>query len=244
MRALLFQRNGVVLDGTYLPGTYRYASGVRLVSAELTGCRRAPTAGTLRLELEVGGTLTGIAFEVSARNGETRQSRALGVLVAAGQAVRWRAAFTGEPAEAAAGVAITVAVGPVVGTVTPTLGVDWTDGSARVRLYAYRDGWYQAVGTGRATVTTTGSEVWLDGVRVMRAGPDWVEAAAWREGGLGCGGSRVEFWIGEERVGVVTAAGMRVRRLVEGAVEGDGFGFGGVAGLGVGGMVASAFLES
>ena len=131
MKSLIFQRQGVLLDGTYLPGVARYASSVRLLSAELTAIRRPPTAGVLRLELQVGGQLTGLAFTVSPANGEARQTLTLGYTVPAQAILRWRASFTGQAAEAASDVSITVSVGRVVPTQAVIAQVTWTDGSAR-----------------------------------------------------------------------------------------------------------------
>src|SRR6266498_5148744 len=64
MSPILFESNGVLPDGKYLPGQHRWSYPVRLTSALLT-CQ-PPTTGILTLSLEVGGALTGVDFTVSA----------------------------------------------------------------------------------------------------------------------------------------------------------------------------------
>lgn len=90
----------------YVPGRYRWGQAMRLTGAVLT-CT-GPTAGTLTLQLEVGGALAGPEFTVTAGLGEVQRALALGVPVPAGSLVRWRVQFDGAVEEAAAGVAITL----------------------------------------------------------------------------------------------------------------------------------------
>ncbi|HXP62042.1 MAG TPA: hypothetical protein VN829_16215 [Dongiaceae bacterium] len=246
MATLIYQRGGVVLDGSYLPGVHRFSRAKRLLSAQLT-CQ-PPTAGVLRLELEVAGMLMGWAFTVGAGQGEVRQSLALGVPVDAGAKIRWRASFDGSTEQAATDVAVTVASGSAVTTPAVTGQVVWTDGSATVPLYAFLNGGYVALTSGRATVMPDGETIWLDGALALNATGGALLARSWREGGLAARGSRLEFWLASERVGVLNSEGMWVRRLTEGTPGGEGFTFssGGTvaAMLDATGLTATALTEN
>ncbi|HVM48386.1 MAG TPA: hypothetical protein VMU04_10180 [Candidatus Acidoferrum sp.] len=242
MKALVFQRDGVQVGG-YLAGLGRYASAVRLLTAELTCTRNAPVGGVLRLELEVNGALTGLAFNVPPSGGELRQSLPLGLAVAAGAVIRWKATFTGQTAEAATNVSITVSA---AGTVLPppTLAqVIWTDGSARLPVANYSNGAYQSLtDNSLAAVAVDGSTIWLGGLVVLTATGDGLQAAAFREG-LPAQGPRLEFWLGTQRVGVLSAAGMQAQALSEGTPSGAGFAFGTVASLDATGLTATQLIE-
>jgi len=247
MTEVVFQRSGLVLDGTYLSGVHRFGGAKRLVSAELT-CQ-PPDAGVLRLELEAGGVLTGLAFTVGPSSTEVRQSLVLGWPVGAGATIRWRASFSGTSDQAATAVSVTVAVGAPVVTPPVTGQVVWTDGAARVPLYSFTAaGGYVALGpVWRGAMAPDGSSIWLEGALVLSAADGGLQAAAWAEGGLAANGSRLEFWLGSQRVGVLTANGMQVRELAEGTPMGEGFTFssGGVltAALGTAGLTAAALIE-
>jgi hypothetical protein len=249
MASLLFQRSGVVLDGSYLPGLHRFTRPKRLLSAELS-CQ-PPSAGTLRLELEIAGVLTGLAFAVPASSCEVRQSMALGVEVEANQSVRWLASFDGTPAQAATEVAITVGVGQAFTWPVVRGQVVWTDGSATVPLYVCSNGAYvplTAQRFTRASMTSDGSMVWLDGTLVLSVAGGELLSRGWREGALGATGSRLEFWLGRQRVAVLNAQAMHVRQLREGPPSGGGYTFasGGIlaAVLDTTGLTATGLVET
>lgn len=223
MASLIFQRGGVVLDGTYVPGAHRFSWARRLVSAQLT-CL-APVAGVLRLELEVAGALTGLAFTVGTGQGEVRQSLALGVPVAAGASIRWRASFDGLIEQAATDVSVTVTVGSPVVAPAVTGRVVWTDGAATVPLYAFVNGTYVPLASGRTAMAPDGATVLLDGTLILSVAGGGLLARSWHEGSLAVRGWRLEFHLGSERVGILNGEGMRTRRLTEGTPSGKGFTF-------------------
>ena len=130
---IVFQSSGVLGDGKYLAGQYAWPVAQRLGRAVLECV--PPSAGVLTLELEVDGVGTGISFTVPALQEwarvprRWRQGQMIGLQVAAGAVVRWRASFDGATEEAASQMSVSVAVGPwgMAGAFGPVaaLGVEY-----------------------------------------------------------------------------------------------------------------------
>jgi hypothetical protein len=106
----LFQLQGVLLAGAYVIGEYVLPVDSILGRAILV-CQQ-PLSGTLRVGLEIGGTLTGDELVVPGSqyaNGTFEVRLDLNRAVPANAVVRWRAtSFDGPPEEAASDVGITI----------------------------------------------------------------------------------------------------------------------------------------
>ena len=175
MQPVLYQLNGELLDGRYLPGQYAWPVPMTLASAEVL--LPAPLAtGTLQLALEVGGLLTGDVL-VMAAGTSPLVSLALAVAVPAQTPVRWRASFSGSPAQCPTGVQLLLTAAPTPALVKPPLRVNWVYGKERLPLYAYDPTTYQftdisnGLAVGRCTLDQSlGFRLALQGVSQLQIG--------------------------------------------------------------------------
>lgn len=108
---ILFEHNGIIGAGEYLPGHYAWSQDMRLTVARLR-CDAPPESGVLTMALEVGGVLTGEIFNITA-GGKVAVSMPLSRVVPANATVRWLVTgFTGPMADAAMEIGITLEAGP------------------------------------------------------------------------------------------------------------------------------------
>lgn len=133
MSPVLYQKNGVLIDGEYLPGHYWWTSDVVITGILVQGTM--PTAGTFHLQLEINGVLTDYALPVQAGTGAFKLTDSLVAAVPADQNVRWKASFSGTPAQAPMAVALTMSVAPAGAVVNPVLTV--RDGATGIVYYSY-----------------------------------------------------------------------------------------------------------
>ena len=166
---ILFQCNGVLGPGRWLPGAGQWGYATRLTGAALTV---RPAAGIAwQLALFVGGLATGNVFTVapwvgSGVPGVVRRTLALNVLVPQGAAVQWQ--VSGGPAdqeEWAMEAAVVVTEAPVTTTDAALgvaqFGVNYVDGVS-TPVYAYN-------AASRTWTPTTAAGVL--GVGIVNAGP-------------------------------------------------------------------------
>jgi hypothetical protein len=169
---ILYQLDGNLLDGQYLPGEYQWSTPVVLASAACA-VRTLPTLGVLVLTLELGGVLTPLTFTVTSA-GVLPPGQSLNVTVPANTLVRWKASFSGPPATSADGVAVVVTPA-APSPVAPVLTVQWLNGPENLTLFSYAAGGSftplnPALLAGRATITQTNSQTsfFIQGVECLR----------------------------------------------------------------------------
>lgn len=232
MQPILYPVNGLWQQGRYLLGAYRWAYPVRLEAANLTV--RPPASGSLTLTLEVGGSLTDVAFTVGSGAGsdEVSLDRDVAVLVPANQWVRWLVTASTVPEEDAASFG-SVTVQPYAQSVTQAsvpasvYQVGWVEGvSGRVIVFGYDPATHTFTGTsaaaGRAAFVNNGPDASLS-VRIGAAEVLRVAAGEIRCNEFFALGSvataevpRLEFLVDGARVATLSATGaLRVAQVTE-----------------------------
>jgi hypothetical protein len=213
MSPVLYGCEGVLADGKRLSGQYSWSMEVRLGKALLT-CR-PPSLGTLTLTLEVDGQLTPLRFVVSSSPQiEVTQEMDLGLAVPANTTVRWLAAFTEAPENAASYVSVAMQAARDTGIIKPALQVVWVNRAERVPVFNYDADTHQFNPTpyaaSRASIQDTGSvQVALQGVATLVVSNGTIYAAELREAGTTSSESpRLEFQVGLQRVATLTKSGM------------------------------------
>jgi hypothetical protein len=231
---IVFQLNGALSDGRYLPGQYQWPSAARLTGALVAA--PLPFGGSLTLQLEVGGALTGDTLAV-AGCGNFSEKVSLAVSVPANAAVRWRVAFAGDVTVSPMEISVTVLWEPVGGVAPVDLSLRWVDGPERLRLFAYDPATQgftdvsDGLSVGRAYVdTSNGTSIFLQGVEQLRVRGGMVLARVFNVGVPVTGNPRLEFTRNGLVLGTLTADGWFVPDLIEipgvlAAVGGIGFDF-------------------
>lgn len=167
-QSVLFQKSaGVLADGAYLPGHYRWPVARRLTEA-FVECN-PPRSGQLTLTLEVGGIPTDLVIPIggSTAPGDAAAFSARLVLdypLAADTRIRWKAAYEGPPEDGATRICLRVDSGLESQFVsrTPVLGVRWVFDQERLDLFSYHC----------ATHTFTALAAAAGRARLRNLGPD------------------------------------------------------------------------
>lgn len=224
MSPVLYQSRGGVADGKYLPGQYSWPVAKQLVSALVTGV--PPVSGTLKLYLEIGGTLTDLFIAIPSGGAAFNVASALSAMVAANQVVRWLAAFDGAPEDAATQVSLSLVFVPV-GSL-PSSGLTVRDGASGMVFYSYDPAPHRFNPVIPAGVTPGWSlsqsgdvslSLAIGGIEALSVAGGVVMAEAF----FALGGTadpsavRAEFFAGARRIGVVAADGFRAANVSEDA---------------------------
>lgn len=229
MTSAIYQLNGVPPADGYIPGQNQWTTPMQVLYATLT-CQ-PPTSGILTLSLEVGGVLTGFQFTVGAGTAPVRRSNAVLASIPANTLVRWKAAFTGTPEQAATQVAITMRLTPQsvsqVTAVPPVLTLQWVNAAERLTLFNYNATTHTFVETspgisaGRASITQSGDtqiSISIGATEVLRAAAGQLLAPSIvAQGGVTSTQSpRLSFCVDNVAVATVAADALRVVELTEG----------------------------
>jgi hypothetical protein len=232
MMNVVYEKNGPLIDGEYLPGEYAWSNGMRLRTALLT--LQPPTAGVLTLTLEVGGSLTPIQFTIEAQIDPPAPlvlSLGLGLKVPANTLVRWVAAFTDIPEAAAMAVSLTMTVDRDTAPATPHPGlrIDYCLYELRLPVFTFNPDTQlffptQYRGSAAQLFQGTTFDLLLEGSSVFRASSGVLMAASWNEGAYPfqtdelAANERLEFLIDHSLAATAAADGVYVPRLTEGAL--------------------------
>lgn len=222
MSLVLFEINGVLPDSKYLPGQHRFSYPVRVAKALLT-CR-PPVNGTLMLTLiltpPTGSDLAAGSFIVPvSMQAEITQEMSLNLTVPANTWMRWRAAFTDAPEQAAASASIAMQVVPSSGNAgyQPKLQVAWVNQSERLTLFNYDPVTHRftettpGISADRASIVNAGPDqsvmISIQGVAALRVANSTMYAQEFVAVGCGAVGPRLEFLVGAQRVASLTQDG-------------------------------------
>ena len=222
MRPVLYQINGPLTDGRYLPGEYKWPVAVVLTRAELD-CW-AGARGTLTLTLEVGGVLTGESFQVGPENSRWQTALQLLAYVPANTLVRWKASFTGSAEDAPTQMAVVAYPFLPADIINPALRLNWVNGWERWPLFNYdpATGLYtQAPGAIQSRVTLTQGatfSVVIDGVESLRVAGGIFYANDFDVRGVASADRpQVQFVMGGTVLAMLTGTAFYLPDLTEGA---------------------------
>lgn len=218
---MIFQLNGSLPNGRYVPGQYSFSAGMRLSSVIVAGLD-AIAFGSLTLKLEVAGVLTG--DEVVLTPDQTIPVTVpLDVPVAANAVIRWLCFFTGSTEDAPQQMVLVVSYAADTGPAVAAMSVNWVDQNTSWLMFAYdvvgrtfsdvSDG----LSSGRASFSTAnGFSFFIQGTEVFRVRGGTVYAPTFDE----CTSPdpslpRLELVIAGQVVAIFTTAGMYVPSLTE-----------------------------
>ncbi len=213
---LIFQLNGSLVDGRYLPGQVVLPQALRLATA-LIFCPAAIAAGTLTLTLEVAGIATSAQVELSPDT-VYPVTLPLDLPIASNQSIRWRASFTGDPLTAPEQLMAFIYWGPDEGVLPPVLGLRWVNGNELFRLFELdlaAGTWSDISGglsSGRVSVdTTNGLSISIGLQEALRVRSSVVSAPAFFENRQPPPEDpRLEWLVNSVVVAQLTAAGLWV----------------------------------
>lgn len=221
----IYQINGLVPQDGYLPGQYRWPVPVNIASA-LLRCETLPVSGVLRVELEVGGVLSGLAFNVLSDQVLHQIELPVNASVPANTWVRWKVISDHESASLA--ITLTVIRNPAP---YPDLTLEWFNATERLTLYDYSPATHLFTPTPQNEALTPSRLVVEDSAGVFTIAIQGTECLRVEGGaltvpfiksGLGIASltnPRVQFMVGKVPIATLTKTQLIVNGLTEDAPE-------------------------